>query len=296
MALLTDQAIAEMLAQAQPVPQQVAPAPQAALPVPPPQAFFGFQQPVPQTRFFGSRGLSSGFGRSTGRTVDPFTQQQRYREAMLEQEAERQAQELTRQLSSLDPTAPEAPRQRLNLLTAFPLSQKSDTGKTVLSAWDDYAKSVGAEIGRDKSEDLLGDLAEAGATEAERASVFDANGRVNSVRARRLLGELKRSYEKQESVLDTEAKALEDLAKLKDQAGDFDAASKYRGRLEEIYQSKLPPATRSLLPTNPVQTQNPVAPAAPTATLPTVATPDDVFKLPSGTRFLDPKGVVRIAP
>jgi hypothetical protein len=195
--LLTDQAIAEMLAGAQPVP------PPRAAQAPTPQQFFNLPSPIPQTRFFGGR----------SRTADPFTQQERYREAMMEQVADQQASELMNQLMQVDPAAPDAPRQRLNLLSQFPLSQKSDIGKNVLSAWDKEVDRFHKGIAEDKSGDLLGELAELGANEEEIKNVYDSSGRINTVKARRTIGELKRLQTAEKKVQRTQEELTEDRIK-----------------------------------------------------------------------------------
>lgn len=196
--LLTDQAIAEMLAGAQPVPP-----PQAA-PATTPQQMFNLPSPIPQTRFFGGR--SSRYG-------DPLAQQERYREAMMKQMADQQAAELMNQLQLVDPASPEAPRQRLNLLSQYPLSQQSDVGKTVLSAWDKEVDRFHKGMADDKSGDLLGELAELGATEDEIKGVYDSSGRINTVKARRTIGELKRLQDATKKVQKTEAELTDDRIK-----------------------------------------------------------------------------------
>jgi len=206
--LLTEQAVAELLAQAQPVPQAAPATPTFAAP----ETAFQLPAAIPQTRFFG--------GRSSSRT-DTFTQQQRYRDAMMEQEADRQAQELASRLLEVDPAAEDAPRQRLNLLTQLPLSQSSDTGKTILSAWDKEADRFHKEVKDDKTDALLGELAEAGASPTELQSVFDASGRLNTVKARRTLGELKRLQEAGRKVTRTEEELTDDRIKALRDTLDF---------------------------------------------------------------------------
>lgn len=198
--LLTEQAVAEMLAGAQPAP------PPQAVQAPTPQQMFNLPSPIPQTRFFGGR-------TSRSRMADPFTQQERYREVMMEQQAEQQAAELMNQLMQVDPASPEAPRQRLNLLAQLPLSQKSDVGKTVLSAWDKEVDRFHRGIADDKSGDLLGELAELGATEDEIKNVYDSSGRINTVKARRTIGELKRLQDATKKVQKTQEELTEDRIK-----------------------------------------------------------------------------------
>jgi len=226
--LLTDQAIAEMLAGAQPVP------PPQAVQAPTPQQMFNLPSPIPQTRFFGGR---------SSRTADPFTQQQKYREAVMTQQADEQASELMNQLMQVDPAAPDAPRQRLNLLSQLPLSQKSEVGRTVLSAWDKEADRFHRELAGDKSEVLLGQLAELGATEDEIKGVYDSSGRINTVKARRAIGELKRLQEAtkkvektEEQLLDEEIKRLRELVdtRFKLGTGDKREDDAYLARLRAL--------------------------------------------------------------
>jgi hypothetical protein len=202
--LVTNQQISQMLAGYDP--SQVAPAAQAPTS---PQAFFNLPPPPPTTSFFGRSSRTS-----------PLAEQERYRNMVMEQEAERQAAELVNRLTEIDPADPEAPRQRLNLLTALPLSQRSETGKTVLGAWDKEADRFHKDLSSDKSGDLLASLAEAGATDTELDLVRDPSGRVNSIKARRMLGELKRlqdagkKVEKtKEEILGSEIRDLEERIK-----------------------------------------------------------------------------------
>lgn len=224
--LLTEQAVAEMLAGAQPVP------PPQAVQAPTPQQMFNLPSPIPQTRFFGGR-------TSRSRMADPFTQQERYREAMMEQVADQQASELMNQLMQVDPAAPDAPRQRLNLLSQFPLSQKSDIGKTVLSAWDKEVDRFHKGIADDKSGDLLGELAELGANEEEIKNVYDSSGRINTVKARRTIGELKRLQDAtkkvqktQEELADDRIKALRDTLEFRTRNAIGDTAENERIQTE----------------------------------------------------------------
>lgn len=192
--LVTNQQISQMLAGYDP--SQVAPAAQAPTS---PQAFFNLPPPPPTTSFFGRSSRTS-----------PLAEQERYRNMVMEQEAERQAAELVNRLTEIDPADPEAPRQRLNLLTALPLSQRSETGKTVLGAWDKEADRFHKDLSSDKSGDLLASLAEAGATDTELDLVRDPSGRVNSIKARRMLGELKRLQDAGKKVEKTKEELLSD--------------------------------------------------------------------------------------
>lgn len=200
MALLTEQAVADLIATASPPP----PAPAApAIPQ------FDLPAPIPQTRYFG--------GRSTSRTIGTsFTDQERYREAVMRQEADRQAQELMIRLPS--PDAPDAPQQRLNLITQFPLAPDSPYGKNVLSAWDKEADRYHKGLKDDPSLDLLPKLAQANASDSMIQSIYDANGRINTTRGYRLLGELERLQKAENKVTKTEEELLdediEDLTKM----------------------------------------------------------------------------------
>ena len=225
--LVSNQQIAQMLAGYDP--SQVAPAAPAPTS---PQAFFNLPPPPPTTRFFGRTGSSR---------TSPLAEQERYRNMVMEQEAERQAAELVNRLTEIDPADPEAPRQRLNLLTTLPLSQRSETGKTVLGAWDKEADRFHKDLASDKSGDLLASLAEAGATDTELDLVRDPSGRINSIKARRMLGELKRlqaankKVEKtREEILGSEIRDLEDRIKFNEERllGD-EQATKLLGQQKE---------------------------------------------------------------
>jgi hypothetical protein len=165
------------------------------------------------------------------------------------------------QLMQVDPAAPDAPRQRLNLLSQFPLSQKSDIGKTVLSAWDKEVDRFHRGIADDKSGDLLGELAELGATEDEIKSVYDTSGRINTVKARRTIGELKRLQDAtkkvqktQEELADERIKALRDTLEFRTKNAIGDTAE------NERIQNELFDLERKRLGVAPV-----AAPATPTA-------------------------------
>jgi hypothetical protein len=198
--LLTDQAIAEMLAGAQPAP------PPQAVQAPTPQQMFNLPSPIPQTRFFGGRTSSSRYS-------DPYTQQERYRKAVMEQMADQQTEALWNELKVTPPDAPDAPARRLQLLTQYPLSQQSEVGKTILSAWDKEAERFHKGVADDKSGDLLGEMAELGANEEEIKNVYDSSGRINTVKARRTIGELKRLQDATKKVQRTQEDLTEDRIK-----------------------------------------------------------------------------------
>lgn len=278
---VTEQAIVEMLAQARPVPQ-VAPAV-----VPTPQSFFNLPPPIPTTRFFGG-----AFGGRRSSRLDPFEQQERYRRALIEQQAEQQAAELGKQLAGLDPTAQDAPQQRLRLVTQLPLSQSSTTGRSLLNAWDETAKMVRGEkrdYAGEKEQELIGQLAEAGATPEEIEAVHDSSGRVNSILARRTLGELKRLNERKTETIDDEIKRLENTIQFKSEKllGSTNQAltntAAEEARLQQLYQQRLgvqaPQAT-------------PVAPQPINASLIRVNTPEEARALPPGTQFVTPDGKI----
>jgi hypothetical protein len=198
--LLTEQAVAEMLAGAQPVP------PPRAVQAPTPQQMFNLPSPIPQTRFFGGRTSSSRYS-------DPYTQQERYRKAVMEQMADQQTEALWNELKVTPPDAPDAPARRLQLLTQYPLSQQSEVGKTILSAWDKEAERFHKGVADDKSGDLLGEMAELGANEEEIKNVYDSSGRINTVKARRTIGELKRLQDATKKVQRTQEDLTEDRIK-----------------------------------------------------------------------------------
>jgi hypothetical protein len=247
--LLTDQAIAEMLAGAQPAP------PPQAVQAPTPQQMFNLPSPIPQTRFFGGRTSSSRYS-------DPYTQQEKYREAVMEQMADQQTEALWNELKVTPPDAPDAPARRLQLLTQYPLSQQSEVGKTILSAWDKEAERFHKGVAGDKSADLISKLAVAGATDAEIQSVYDSSGRVNSVAAGRMLGDLTRLQEKakkaektEQERMDEEIKSLRELVdtRFKMGTGNKEEDELFLGRLRELENKRFG------LPVAPTA---PVAPAA----------------------------------
>jgi len=198
--LLTDQAIAEMLAGAPPAP------PPQAVQAPTPQQMFNLPSPIPQTRFFGGRTSSSRYG-------DPFTQQERYRKAVMEQMADQQTEALWNELKVTPPDAPDAPARRLQLLTQYPLSQQSEVGKTILSAWDKEAERFHKGLSDDKSGGLLGEMAELQATEDQIKSVYDTSGRINTIKARRMIGELKQLQTAEKKVQKTQDELTDDRIK-----------------------------------------------------------------------------------
>ena len=228
--LLTDQAIAEMLAGAPPAP------PPQAVQAPTPQQMFNLPSPIPQTRFFGGRTSSSRYS-------DPYTQQEKYREAVMQQMADQQTEALWNELKVTPPDAPDAPARRLQLLTQYPLSQQSEVGKTILSAWDKEAERFHKGVADDKSKDILLELAKAGATDAELQSVYDSSGRVNSVAASRMLGDLTRLQEKakkalktEQELMDEEIKSLRELVdtRFKMGTGNEEEDKLFLGRLREL--------------------------------------------------------------
>jgi hypothetical protein len=256
--LLTEQAVAEMLAGAQPVP------PPQAVQAPTPQQMFNLPSPIPQTRFFGGRTSSSRYS-------DPFTQQERYRKAVMEQMADQQTEALWNELKVTPPDAPDAPARRLQLLTQYPLSQQSEVGKTILSAWDKEAERFHKGVTDDKSADLISKLAVAGATDAEIQSVYDSSGRVNSVAAGRMLGDLTRLQEKakkaektektEQERMDEEIKNLRELVdtRFKMGTGNKKEDELFLGRLRELENRRFGIGTA------------PAAPAAPsTSVAPTI--------------------------
>jgi hypothetical protein len=254
--LLTDQAIAEMLAGAQPVP------PPQAVQAPTPQQMFNLPSPIPQTRFFGGRTSSSRYG-------DPYTQQERYRKAMMEQMADQQTEALWNELQVTPPNAPDAPAKRLQLLTQYPLSQQSEVGKTILSAWDKEAERFHKGLAGDKSGDLLGELAELGANEDEIKSVYDASGRINTIKARRAIGELKRLQETtkkvqktEEQLLDEEIKRLRELVdtRFKLGTGGKQEDDAYLARLRALENQRFGVGTAPAAPVSPAAGLAPTIP------------------------------------
>ena len=207
-----------------------------AIPVsqPSPSQYFGL--PIqPRTSYFGRQNR-----------IDPFKMQQQAEEMRIKRQASEDAERLAQNLLGIDPKAEDYPTRRLQAIQSAPLALEDPRGKTYLDAYDkaNEAYRPRAEV-RNRDEDILGDVAELGATE-EQLAALQAGGRVDRLKARALKGELER---KLKPVKDTQIRDLQDRYKFMQNEGT--------GSPEEL--AAIQAQLRSLYAGTPV----PVVPAAP---------------------------------
>lgn len=179
-----------------------------------PQVMFGLPPPMPTTNFFGRLG---------GRGVDPLLQQSRMQEFMMQQEAERQAALLGRELSGVDPMSPEYPLVKQQLVMQYPMALNSRTGQNLLRTTD-YTFERGRQPSPDRS--LIEQASLNGVTAEEIASLTGPDGRVNTVALGNLIGERKRALTPQRSQrnpLDSEIDSLTKQFKFLEDTGQFDS-------------------------------------------------------------------------
>lgn len=243
---------------AQPLPPAAAPTPQEV-----------FQLPVPEPprRFF-----SQGTQNARGRFADPFYQQEQYREAMMEQQAEAQARRLAETLGLIDPASEQAAAARYNAVVANPLALQSATGKAVLSAFDQMRRDVRQPDVQDDTQDILDKLYLAGATDADIMTVSQG-GRLNRAAALGLLGRMQNKPEKTmspQAQLDEEIKQLQEIQRMYTSGLAYDPQNQaaVEARLNALTaqrlglstvgqtpapqpQSPLPPATTGQTPASP---------------------------------------------